>query len=172
MLLPAAGMPTEIGYYLSGMDEVRGQLREVVAEMSSEDLGCCGISGAHSIAALVLHIGEGEWYWMQMVVNGHKLTAEDRVAPFWDVFEFPESFVEKNYSAAFCLNQVDAIRKQTRDLLASFTDDDLNRMFSRSKRGVKSEHSLRWILHHLIDHEAHHKGQILMLKRLLADSRK
>lgn len=28
------------------------------------------------------------------------------------------------------------------------------------------EQSLRWILHHLIDHEAQHKGQALMLERL------
>jgi uncharacterized damage-inducible protein DinB len=26
---------------------------------------------------------------------------------------------------------------------------------------------LRWILHHLIDHEAQHKGQIMLLRRLL-----
>lgn len=78
VLIPAAGLATEIGYYLSGMNEVREQLRETIAEMSSEQLGCCAIPGAHSIAALVLHIGEAEWYWMQMVVNGHKLTAEDR----------------------------------------------------------------------------------------------
>lgn len=33
------------------------------------------------------------------------------------------------------------------------------------------EVSLRWVLHHhLADHEAQHKGQILMLKRLLEET--
>ena len=41
-------------------------------------------------------------------------------------------------------------------------------MISFERRGQESEYNLRWILHHLIDHEAQHKGQILMLKRLMA----
>jgi uncharacterized damage-inducible protein DinB len=35
------------------------------------------------------------------------------------------------------------------------------------RQGEIQEISIRWILHHLIDHEAQHKGQILMLKRLM-----
>lgn len=167
VIIPAEGFSTGIGYYVSGMEEVREQLREVIAEMPSERLGCCAIPGAHSIAGLVLHIGEAEWYWMQMVINGRKLTVADKESAFWDVLESPDSFAARNYSAAFCIEQITEIREQTRELLATFNDDDLDRIFTRLKRGVKTEHSLRWILHHLIDHEAQHKGQILMLKRFL-----
>ena len=52
-------------------------------------------------------------------------------------------------------------------VLAEFKDSDLERIFSIERGGEAHERSLRWILHHLIDHEAQHKGQILMLKRLL-----
>jgi uncharacterized damage-inducible protein DinB len=45
--------------------------------------------------------------------------------------------------------------------------NNLDRTFSFERRDTTEERSLRWILHHLIDHEAQHKGQILMLKRLL-----
>ncbi len=167
VLKPAEGFSPAIGFFVSGMEEVRGQLQWAVEGMTEQQLGLRAVPGAHSIAALVLHIGEAEWWWMQCNVSGHKLTTEDRQAPYWDVLKNPDSFASKLYSAQFCLDEIAKIRKQTRDLLASFNDDDLERIFSFERRGELHEHSLRWILHHLIDHEAQHKGQILMLKRLI-----
>ena len=169
VLVSATGFPTELGYFMAGMDELRGRLSEAIADMSSQQLGCRAVPGAHSIAALVLHIGEAEWYWMQMVVNGQRLTDDVRQSAFWDALDNPDSFAEKNYSAEFCLDQAEKIREQTRQLLATFNDKDLDRIFSRKKRGEITEHSLRWILHHLMDHESEHRGQILMLRRLLSE---
>jgi len=148
------------------MEEVRDQVREAVTGMSDKQIRQPAFSGAHAIGALILHIGEAEWWWMQCVVSGHKLTPEDRRADYWDVLKDPEGFASKGYSAEFCLTEVGKIRNQTRELLASFNDDHLEQIFSLEKRGETHEHSLRWILHHLVDHEAQHKGQILMLKRL------
>ena len=161
-----AGFSTDIGFYLSGMEEVRKQLREAVAEMSDEQISRPAIPGAHSIAALVLHIGEAEWYWMQSVVSGHQVTDEIRNSPYWDVLKDPKRFSERSHSAEFCLNEIKKIRQQTFETLAAFDDAQLDRVFSHARKGETYDLSRRWILHHLIDHEAQHKGQILMLKRL------
>lgn len=162
-----AGFGTEIGFYLGGMEEVREQLREVVEGMSDDHIGQPAIPGAHPIGALVLHIGEAEWYWMQGVVSGQKVTEEIRCSPYWDVLTEPPGSSYKGHSAEFCLSEIQKLREQTRETLAAFKDSDLERMFSGERRGETREQSLRWILHHLIDHEAQHKGQILMLKRLM-----
>jgi uncharacterized damage-inducible protein DinB len=53
-------------------------------------------------------------------------------------------------------------------VLFSYNDKDLERIISFERKGEKTEYSLRWVLHRLIDHEAQHKGQIFMLKRLMA----
>lgn len=168
VLTAAEGFTPGIGLYLSGMEEVREQVRDAVAKLAGEKFNRPAFLGAHSIGALVLHIGEAEWWWMQCNVAGHKLTEEDRAAPFWDVLEEPDAFRRRGYTAEFCLQQIDNIRNQTRMLLSKFNDDDLDRIFSYKRRGQIHEQSLRWILHHLIDHEAQHKGQILMLKRMVA----
>lgn len=166
------GFSNGIGFYLSGMEEVREQLREAVAGMSDDQVGRPAVPDAHSIAALVLHIGEAEWYWMQGVVSGSKVTDEIRNAPYWDVLKDPAGFSQKSYSAEFCLNEIRKIRQQTYETLASFDDSQLDRVFSFERKGETYELSLRWILHHLIDHEAQHKGQILLLKRLLGSKQK
>ncbi|MBC7911724.1 MAG: DinB family protein [Pyrinomonadaceae bacterium] len=167
-LSPATGVTPGIGFYLSGLDEVREQLRETVGSMSDEQIARRAVEGAHPIGGLVLHIGEAEWWWIQCVVSGRlEMTDEDKRIAHWDVLEDPEGFGALRYSAAYCLDAIDGIRRRTRDLLASLTDDDLERTYSYKRRDKRVEVSLRWVLHHLMDHEAQHKGQILMLKRML-----
>src|SRR5260370_16636665 len=151
LLSPAQGFPPAIGFYLSGMDEVREQVHDAVSEMSNEDIGKPSVPGAHSVGALVLHIGEAEWFWMQCVVSDHKLTDEDRRAPYWDVLKEPERVANNSYSAEFCLNEAARIREQTRGVLASFNDDDLERIFSFQCPAKTRAQSLPCILHHLID---------------------
>ena len=75
---------------------------------------------------------------------------------------------QRGYTAEFCLSEIKKIRNQTRDVLFSYNDKDLERIILFERQGVTTEYNLRWILHHLIDHESQHKGQILMLKRLMA----
>ena len=162
------GLSTNIGYYLSGMEEVRTQLTDAVKSIPDNLIGKPAFLGSHSIGGLVLHIGEAEWFWMQMVVGGHELTDEDKKAPCWDVLDDVETVARNNYTTEFCLREAEKIRNQTRDLLFTYNDKDLERIIHYERPGKPSEHNLRWILHHLIDHEAQHKGQILMLKRMMA----
>jgi uncharacterized damage-inducible protein DinB len=168
VLTPHPGLSTGIGYYLSGMEEVRSQLVEAVKTVPDDLIGKPAFLGAHSIGALVLHIGEAEWFWMQMVVGGHELTEEDKNAPCWDILDDVEGVARKGYTTEFCLLEAEKIRNQTRDLLFGYNDKDLERIITFDRDQKTTEHNLRWILHHLIDHEAQHKGQILMLKRLMA----
>jgi uncharacterized damage-inducible protein DinB len=166
VLTPHPGLSTGIGYYLSGMEEVREQLIKAVKDIPNDVIGKPAFLGAHSIGGLVLHIGEAEWFWMQMVVSGHRLTEEDKKAAYWDVLDDVDCVSRQGHTTEFCLQEVEKIRNQTRDVLFNYNDSDLERLIPFERNGKQTEHSLRWILHHLIDHEAQHKGQILMLKRM------
>lgn len=162
------GLSTGIGYYLSGMEEVRSQVVAAVKTIPDELIGKPPFLGAHSIGGLVLHIAEAEWFWMQMVVAGHQLTEEDKAAPCWDILDDVERVARSGFTTDFCLQEAEKVRNQTRDVLFAYNDKDLERTIMYERHGKPTEHNLRWILHHLIDHEAQHKGQILMLKRLMA----
>lgn len=167
VLTPHPGLSTGIGYYLGGMEELRSQIVAAVKDISDEKIGKPAFLGVHSIGGLVLHIGEAEWFWMQMVVSGHQLTEEDRRQPYWDILEDVERVSRHGYTAEFCLREIEKIRNQTRDVLFSYSDKDLDRLITYERNGKTTEYNLRWILHHQIDHESQHKGQILMLKRLM-----
>ena len=134
------------------MEEVRTQLNIAVKGIPDDLIGKPAFLGAHSIGGLVLHIGEAEWFWMQMVVKGHQLTEEDKNAPYWDVLDDLERVARNGYTADFCLQEIEKIRNQTRDTLFSYNDKDLERIITYERGGETSEYNLRWILHRLIDH--------------------
>lgn len=167
VLTPHPGLSTGIGYYLSGMEEVRSQVVAAVKNISDNQIGKPAFLGAHSIGSLVLHIGEAEWFWMHLVFRGHQLTEEDKAMPCWDILDDIERIPRKGYTTEFCLLEAKRIRNQTRDLLFSCSDKDLDRLVTYERNDKTTEYNLRWILHHVMDHESQHKGQILMLKRLM-----
>ncbi len=167
VLVPASGFSPGLGLYLSALKEVRDQLHKAVSDLTIEQVGRRAVEGAHPIGALVLHIGEAEWWWIQCNVLAQEMTDEDRAFTHWDVLEDPDGFATNGLSAEYCLTRVDEIRERTFAVLAKYNDDDLDRLFNFRQRGKSIDVSLRWVLHHLADHEAQHKGQILMLKRLL-----
>lgn len=138
VLTPAPGLPAAIGYYLCAMEEVREQLRDAVSSLSNEQLARRAVAGAHSIGALVLHIGEAEWWWMRCVISGHQMTDEDRRQPYWDVLVHPNEFSDKGYSAQFCLDVIAELRSQTHDILAS------SRMKTLTASTVTREASEQW----------------------------
>lgn len=169
-LEPVEGVAPAIGYYLAGMEEVRAQLREAVENLPDATAHARLRPDTHSISQLILHCGEAEWWWIQCVVNGRAVDDELKATAFWDVLEGGNE--PDGMSAADCVAEIDRISDATRELLSAFSDTDLDRYFLRElPNGRKIEKSLRWILHHLIDHEAQHKGQVFMLKRLLTADR-
>ena len=76
-LEPAEGFPKGIGYYLSGMEEVREQLRKAVNDLSNAEISAKFTPDSHSIGQLILHNGEAEWWWIQTVVAQKELDEEE-----------------------------------------------------------------------------------------------
>ncbi|HEV2705897.1 MAG TPA: DinB family protein [Pyrinomonadaceae bacterium] len=166
VLEPSEGLAPGIGFYLSAMDDVRRQLREVVEGLSDEDCNRPACDGALALGALVMHVGEAEWWWIQCILGGREATEEERAQPYWDVVFEPGVHTGDRYTARFCLEQIDLVREQTRRALARYTDADLDMLRTHTNDERTLEFTLRWLLHHLIDHEAQHKGQVMMLKRI------
>jgi uncharacterized damage-inducible protein DinB len=164
----AANFPTQIGYYLSGMEEVREQLKEAVKGMPDEEISTNILPEIHSIGQLILHNAEAEWWWLCHVVAEKELDEREAAEElFWDVL-LDEEFAAKNYSLEDCWEIADKVRADGLEVLRDLSDDELDKFYGfTDKDNNRYEKSLRWILHHLIDHEAQHKGQIFMIKRLL-----
>jgi uncharacterized damage-inducible protein DinB len=170
-LAPVAGFAGELAFYLGSLEELRNRLRQATADLTADELTARAFPSAHQIGNLILHIGEAEAGWIWQIIAGKELSEEEKKFVHWnDTTE--RDFVEKAYSAADCLEIIDRISRKSRELLIGLTDADLDKIFGyRRDNGQKAEVTLRWVLVHLLDHEAVHRGQISMLKRLLREAR-
>lgn len=169
ILEPMLGVSREIGFYLSGWEETRAALRDAVADLTGEELARRVLPSAHQIGGLILHIGEAESWWIHSIVAKRELDEESKRFAHWDDTTETD-FAEKHYAAKDCIEKIDEISRMSREILAKFGDEDLEMIFVMDRPNKRLEISLRSVLRHLADHEATHKGQILMLKRLLRET--
>jgi uncharacterized damage-inducible protein DinB len=79
-------------------------------------------------------------------------------------------FALKGYDAERCIDRLNIIHQRTIETLSGVSDEELDRVITFKEHPLSSRGSLRWILLRLIDHEANHKGQIAMMKRLLREN--
>jgi uncharacterized damage-inducible protein DinB len=170
VLEPVGGVSPGIGFYLAGMEEVRAQLREIVADISVEELSARILPEAHQMGGLLLHIGETEWWWICSIAGGEAITEPVKMLYYLDD-TVETDFALKGLGAADCIAFLDRVRAASLVALAKFADADLDEMTAYEANGKHYESSLRWILHHVMEHEAHHKGQVAMMKRLIREGK-
>jgi uncharacterized damage-inducible protein DinB len=166
-LEPLAGFSGELSFYLSALEDRRKRLRETVSDLTQEELAARAFPGTHQIGNLILHLGETEASWIQRIIDGAEPDEEMKKFSHWcDTTE--RDFAEKGYSAEECLERIAQIRTKSKEVFAGFTDADLDKFFGYNRDdGTRVEFTLRWFLNNHLDHEAVHRGQISMLKRIL-----
>ena len=168
-LIPVDGLSREIGLMVAGLEEVRAKVVKLISDLTHEELAVRYHPTFHQIGNLVLHLGECEFWWVQAIAAKKPITDEDRrFAHLDDTVE--TDFAPKGYDAQACIEFLDKIHRFSLETLSGFNDNELDRLIRIDSEAF--EGNLRWILHHLIDHEANHKGQIAMMKRLIRENHK
>jgi len=112
---------------------------------------------SHSIGAILLHIADAEAYWLHQVLTGVPLSEETKQLLMSDEVE---QFAGKwgtppKQPLAWYYEQQDKVRKQTLENLKAHSDP--------SALYGERQFTLRWLLHHVITHEAYHAGQVSLL---------
>ena len=168
-LTPVQGFSREVGLAFGSLEDVRASLLRGVEDLSTENLARRAFAGANTIGTLLIHVAEAELFWTQEVLNGKPLTAQERTDYRFDVFGKPGAPAIEAHDFGFFRKRMDHVRSLTRESLRPLKDEQLDAMrtWEDSRAGEKREFSVRWILQHMLEHEAHHKGQIFLLKRAL-----
>ncbi len=166
---PVPGFNPQVGLCFGGLEDVRASLLRGVEDLSTETLARRAFAGANTIGTLLVHVAEAELFWIQEVLNGKALTAQQRADYRFDVFGKPGAPAIEAHDFGFFRKRMEDVRTITRESLRPMKDEELDsrRIWDDTRAGEKREFTVRWILHHLLEHEAHHKGQVFLLKRAL-----
>ena len=78
-----------------------------------------------------------------------------------------ENDVDRGFDSNYLIGKLDAINEMTREALKKLDDKKLDHFYASRYGDIPKEFSLREILQRLADHEANHRGQMSMIKRVI-----
>lgn len=152
----------EIGLLLGMLDAGTQNARRELGEVAEEAIVWQPYPNGHSIGAILIHLAACEASWLHQVVAGQDVpdletqwmdgAGIDQYAGIWPA---PPA---KPLSWYYGLQ--DEVRVRTRELIGELPDPDVFRTVTWSP---DRECTVRWILHHIIEHEAYHIGQAILL---------
>jgi uncharacterized damage-inducible protein DinB len=161
------------------MDEQRHLVLAAVHGMTAADLAWQPAPGMNSIGMLLAHLAVAENHMVAIGVEGKSasdtkgvvgLTDEDDGLPLAPGAPPPPALEGKDLY--FFEDALARARAYTRGVLPRVTDADLARVIVRQRAdGFRREFDVAWMLYHLLEHEAGHRGQIQVLRHLMKATR-
>ncbi len=163
ILAPFDAMWREIGCAYRGLEVIRADLKKLLDGVSQTELDRDPGHGIPTIGGTLCHIGLAEAWWIVEIWKRETIPSSWRTLYECGVLKPGALKPPQGVPAATVFAWLDEVRESTRLALMKQTDKDIDRQVIETKKGKAS---LRWVLHHVAEHEAHHRGQIALLRRL------
>jgi uncharacterized damage-inducible protein DinB len=150
------------------MEDSRRMLLETVADLDIETLDWEPALGGNSIGSLLYHIAGVEMDWLYTEVLEQD-PPEEIIALFPSDMREDDGHLARwrGEDLAALEHRLSEVRKRLLATYASMTPADFRRTRSLEAYDVTPE----WVLHHLLQDEAVHRGEIGMIKLLAEQAR-
>ncbi|MBS1492261.1 MAG: DinB family protein [Bacteroidetes bacterium] len=148
------------------LEDVRAETLKGIEGLNKEQFFKAPLEGEFPIGAFLMHFGEVDTFWYSQL-TGEQMPDELRKRVYENCwFDCPAEEFNPPKEAPEVNEYLDAI-SETRKILFEYmdkmNDKDLD-IFVRLKKNGEPM-TKKWIIYHLIEHEAHHRGQMFMLIR-------
>lgn len=149
-------MLPEVQEYLERIDDLRGQIRKLIADLPVEALNWRPVEGeddhaTNSLSVMAIHVAGAEHYWIGEVVGGLPATRNR-----------DQEFVTQVESVEPLLERLDAVAAESRSVLEKVTAADLEKTYQVRQFTCSG----RWSILHVIDHTALHLGHMQITYQL------
>ena len=148
-------MNNEITSYLEWIEELRGQVSQIITDLPVEALNWRPVEGedhaTNSLAVLAAHIAGAEHHWLYEVV-GQQPATRDR----------PTEFVTTAVTPTDLLTKLTTTGEETRQIMTTLTADSLDQTRNRHNHTF----TVRWCIMHVIEHTALHLGHMQLTYQL------
>ncbi len=149
-------MLSELDNYLQRIEDLRGQVRALIADLPAEALNWRPVEGVddhatNSLAVMAAHVAGAEHFWIAEVIGNCPMT-RDRDA----------EFKIEVANASELIHRFEAVEVETRGVFSTLTAADLDG--TREARGRIV--AVRWGILHVIDHSSLHLGHMQITYQL------
>lgn len=164
---PLAGYELDIGRLLWMLEDGRRLTKELLTDLPHKALGWQPAPGENSIATLLYHIAAVEADWLYVEVLQQPTFPSEMAALFPRDMRDDHGRLAVPDDARLLAHvmRLDAVRRALLEAFRGMSLDDFRRERNMPEYDVTPE----WVLHHLIQHEAEHRGEIGLI-RAFADA--
>jgi uncharacterized damage-inducible protein DinB len=161
---PLPGYEPTIGRLLWSLEDTRRETKAAIANLTPSALDWAPASGDNTIGTLLYHIALIELDWLCVEVLENETYPEELQASFAIDHRDEQGHLSLVRDATIeeHIQRLDLVREH---LLNSFREMPMEE-FRRLRRFPDYQVTPEWVLHHLIQHEAEHRGHIQMLRSL------
>ena len=163
-LLASVGLPAEIEIPVAALADSRRRTKALVATLDSATLDWIPPGVRNSIGTLLYHIAatEMEWLCVELLEGPSFPPVVARLLPY-GVRDGHGSLVPvRGESADVHVARLDETRRLLFDAIAAMDAESLR----RPRATVGGTVTPAWVLQHLAQHEAEHRGQIQLLRAM------
>jgi uncharacterized damage-inducible protein DinB len=163
-----AGYEPSLARWLWALEDTRQRTKHSLEGLTDEIVDWMPPEGGNSIGALLYHIVVIEMSWLyEEILEVQEYPKELEPLLLYEVREENGRLTPvQGESLEAHLSRLDAGRALFLEGLKGMTAED----FQRLRRLEDYEVTPEWALHHLMQHEAEHRGQILEIRRRAEDA--
>ena len=176
VLKPATGIRSaEAGSFLAQLDDLSARMFADLRGLTPADLAFQLRPGTNTIGMLLIHCAGAEVHWLLTATTGTGEAAirkalgigvDDDGIPLTAKGRPPVHL--RGWALADYRKLHDRARRFSHKALANMSPADVSRGKARLRwNGEKQVMNTRWILYHVLEHQAGHYGQMLLLRHVL-----
>jgi len=158
---PTPGFTNQIGIMVTMLESSKDQITEDVRELSQEETDYLFDEQANSIGALIIHLVATESYYQVESLEGRNWTKEE--VALWEMASGLGEASRSTFKGkpiSYYLDLWDTVREKT---LAGLKTKDDAWFAANIDEGINNH----WAWFHVLEHQAHHRGQIALIKKRL-----
>jgi uncharacterized damage-inducible protein DinB len=166
----------EAAIFLAQLQAKRAEMLEDLRGATPAELAWQPAPGMNTIGMLLAHIAIVEVFWTQIGLEHMPADGIDealaKALDFGvddDGMPIPPGAAPPATLAGKTLADYETLLRRSSDysraVIAKLTDDDIEREFTRRRRsGAQETMNVRWVLYHMLEHEAGHHAQVNLLR--------
>lgn len=149
------------------LEDLRKVTLSGVDYLTKEQLFQLPIEGEFPIGAYLMHLAECDIFWLE-TLSGTEVPDDLKKKSYSDSWfdSGPDSNPPKVApEVSEYLESLEMTRKLFLDYVSEMKDSELDESIILKRKSGDKNISKKWIIYHIIEHEAHTRGQIFMLIR-------
>ena len=180
---PESFRSPQIGLFVAQLDDQNRRLLEDIKDITPAELEWQSTPGMNTIGMLLAHIAIVEVFWIELgpLAIGSTDSANTELGKILGIDSNDDGMpltatglppqILAGRDLSFYEDLLRKARNFTRECVGSFTDKDLDRTGSlKRKDGSTGTYTVRWVLYHILEHEAAHYGQISLIRHQYRDA--